>query len=94
MKHYENGSVDPEIDTRMDKLPPLALLQAGRALCCGMKYEDIKIDNWRGVPRAQHLNHSLRHIMLYKSGDRSEDHIGHALSRLMMWADLELAMTP
>ena len=88
---YENGSIDPVIDTRMDKLPPLALLEAARALAGGMKYEEHKRNNWRGVPAEQHLNHSLRHIRLHQSGDASEPHIGHAVSRLLMWAELELS---
>lgn len=82
------GSVDPQTDTRMDKLPMLALLEAARALRHGMKYERAKPDNWRGVPAEAHLDHALRHIALYQSGDRSEQHVGHAISRLMMWGEL------
>ena len=86
--HHANGSVDPQTDTRMDKLPMLALLAAGRALRHGMKYERNKPDNWRGVPAPEHLDHALRHVALWQSGDRTEDHQGHALSRLMMWVEL------
>jgi len=87
---YDNGSIDPAIDTRMDKLPPLALLAAGAALEGGMKYEKDKPDNWRGVPAKMHLNHALRHVFKFQHGDRSEDHVGHAVSRMLMWAELVL----
>jgi len=84
-----NGAANPVIDTRMDKLPWMAVLKVGRTLKEGMKYErDIK-DNWKLVPANEHLNHALRHIANYQSGDRTEDHVGHAATRILMWAELE-----
>lgn len=36
--------------------------------------------NWeRGMPVHDLLNHALRHQFLYLSGDRSEDHLSHAM---------------
>jgi hypothetical protein len=86
----KNGARNPVIDTRMDKIPPLALLAVGRALKHGMKYEADRPDNWRGVPAHEHLNHALRHIALWQSGDTSDDHVSHILSRMMMWGELVL----
>jgi hypothetical protein len=47
---FDNGSVDPETDTRFDKLPWGALLKAARAMKHGMCYEAEKPENWRGGP--------------------------------------------
>lgn len=36
--------------------------------------------NWeKGFPISDLLNHALRHLYLYLSGDRQEDHLAHAL---------------
>jgi len=88
VEYLDNGCVDPIVDTRMDKLPPLALLAVGRTMKEGMKYEEERPDNWRGIPPASHLNHALRHVAMWQSGDRSEDHVAHAMTRMLMWGEL------
>ena len=88
IEQLEGGFCDPVTDTRMDKLPWAAILRAARAMKHGMKYEADKPDNWRGVPAERHLDHALRHVALWQSGDRSEDHVGHALNRFLMWGEL------
>ena len=77
----------PLTGTRMDKLPPRGLLRAAQAMCHGMKYERAQPDQWRSVCAEDHLNRARRHICLYQMGDTSEDHVGHAVARLLMWAD-------
>jgi len=88
VERLASGAVDPETDTRMDKLPWAAVLMAARAMKHGMKYETDMADNWRKVPAERHLDHALRHVALYQTGDRSEDHVGHALNRFLMWGEL------
>ena len=86
IEELTNGSVNPVIDTRMDKLPWLGIIAAARAMKHGMKYEKKKVDNWKGIPAEEHLNHALKHIALFQSGDRSEDHVDHTVNRILMWA--------
>jgi hypothetical protein len=38
----------------------------------------------KGMPIGHVLNHALAHIFNYLEGDRSEDHLGHAVANLMM----------
>jgi hypothetical protein len=41
--------------------------------------------NWqKGFPVADILNHALAHVFKYLSGDRAEDHLGHAAANLLM----------
>jgi len=85
-----SGAVNPITDTRMDQIPPKALLQIGRTFAHGMKYEAGRPGNWRGVPPEEHLNHARRHLVLWQAGDATEDHVGHVLARMMMWGELLL----
>lgn len=82
----------PAVEERMDRLPFKALLRAARALGHGMAqgYETEKGDyvHWRGQWPDYHLNRALRHIALFQAGDTSEDHVDHAVSRILMWGEL------
>ncbi len=39
---------------------------------------------WRQIPADEHLARALRHINLYRMGDRSENHLINSAMRLMM----------
>lgn len=63
--------------TRYDLISPIGLEAVARTCAEGAaKYGDF---NWeRGMPVHDLLNHALRHINRYLSGDRSEEHLPHA----------------
>lgn len=63
--------------TRYDLISPIGLEAVARACAEGAsRYGDY---NWEaGMPAHDLLNHALRHVYRYLSGDRSEDHLGHA----------------
>ena len=41
-------------------------------------------ETWRQIPADEHLARAMRHINLYRIGDRSEPHLVNASMRLMM----------
>ena len=41
-------------------------------------------ETWRTIPTNEHLARAMRHINLYRMGDRSEPHLVNASMRLMM----------
>jgi hypothetical protein len=41
-------------------------------------------NNWRLIPQESHINHALIHIIAHLAGDRQDEHLDHALCRLMM----------
>lgn len=81
---YHSGAVrssDAE-GTRYDLISPIGLAAVAAACAEGAaKYGDY---NWeKGMPANDMINHALRHIYLFLSGDRCEDHLGHAAWNLM-----------
>lgn len=68
--------------TRYDLVSPIGLEAVAKACAEGAaRYGDF---NWEaGMPVHDLLNHALRHVYRYLSGDRSEDHLGHAAWGLM-----------
>lgn len=41
-------------------------------------------ETWRAIPTDEHLARALRHINLYRMGDRKEPHLVNASMRMMM----------
>jgi len=81
----ENGARQSKVEERYDLLPPHAMERLAQVLGYGAaKYGER---NWVGIPAASHLNHARRHLTKLEQGDASEDHVGHALCRIVMWAD-------
>jgi hypothetical protein len=62
---------------RYDLITPIGLRRLAQTYAEGAaKYGE---HNWeQGMPVHDLLNHALRHLYLYLSGDRKEDHLGHA----------------
>ena len=84
IKNFRSGAIrsaDAE-GTRYDLISPIGLDSVAKACAEGAKqYGDF---NWeKGMPATDLLNHALRHIFLFLSGDRSEEHLGHAAWNLL-----------
>lgn len=95
-REFESGarrSKDADA-TRYDLISPIGLRAVAETYAEGAaKYGD---HNWlRGMPVHDLLNHALRHIFMFLSGDRSEPHLPHAAWGLLAaihsdeaWPDL------
>ena len=59
-----------------------ALIEVSRVLEYGARR--YSRNNWRLIPFEDHLNHALIHLYAYKLGDTQDDHLEHALTRVMM----------
>lgn len=85
MTQFTTGAQRAEEPTagRYD-LVPLAGLDAVAETCAegAAKYG---VGNWeKGIPSSNLINHALLHVFWYLRGDKSEDHLGHALWNLMV----------
>lgn len=77
----ERGGRQSHVAARLDLLDGPTILRLGVILGQGAKkYGD---NNWRNIDCEDHVNHALIHLMGYLTGDRQDDHLGHALCRLM-----------
>jgi len=88
----KDGGKHSKIPERCDLLPAGALLAAAQVLHEGAeRYNDGDDENpnWRKIPIRDHINHLLAHLLHYLSGDRSTDHLGHAVCRSLFAKDLE-----
>lgn len=82
-----NGAKQSDSPYRLDLIPPKALLNTAAILKQGaVKYGE---NNWRGLSVEDNLNHALVHIYAYLASDRQDDHLGHALCRMMFAKELE-----
>lgn len=75
-----NGGSHSKLLYRCDLLPFSAILAIAGILKKGSeKYSDT---NWKKVARDEHINHALTHLFKELTGDKSEEHLAHALTRL------------
>lgn len=59
-----------------------ALIEVSKVLQYGA--ERYSRNNWRLIPFEDHINHALIHLYAHKQGDTQDDHLEHALTRVMM----------
>ena len=86
VKVYAGGAKRSDIgDCRYDLIPGLHAV----ALAMGQGAKKFGENNWKGLDSAVCINHALRHIFLWLSGDRSEHHMSHAACNLLMLVELE-----
>ncbi len=87
-----NGAKQSASPYRADLLPPLALLHISEILAKGaVKYGE---NNWYGLEVKDCLNHAMVHLLAHQSGDKQDDHLGHATCRMLMALDLSLGKVP
>lgn len=95
-REYDTGAVrsaDCE-QTRYDLISPIGLRALAKTYAEGA--QKFGFCNWEnGMPVTDLLNHAIAHIYNFLSGDRTEDHLGHAAWNLLgaihsmeLWPDL------
>lgn len=73
---------------RYDLITPIGLRRVAETYKEG--YDKYGAFNWeKGMPINDILNHGIRHIYEYLSGDRSEDHLAHAAWNLLAAMHME-----
>lgn len=76
---YDTGAVrSADCDNvRYDLISPIGIAALARTYAEGAeKFGEFNWEN--GMPVTDLLNHAIAHLFKFLSGDRSEDHLGHA----------------
>jgi hypothetical protein len=81
------GGKQSKLNVRFDLLDPTAMLALGRVLKEG--FDTYGKDNWKNIDVDSHLNHAMYHILMHQAKDTSEEHLHHALCRMMFAVALE-----
>ena len=91
----EKGATQSYTPCRFDLIPSVALFKVAEVLGEAVekyglgKFKGRVISgNWNNIPVEDHLNHALQHIYGQLSGDRTEEHLSHAICRLMFALEL------
>lgn len=75
------GGRHSAIGVALHQLDPALMLALGKVLYSGtQKYGR---NNWRDISVEDHINHALNHIWGHALGDDQDDHMVHAILRLM-----------
>jgi len=78
-----SGATASKIDVAWDEIHWPAIRRAAQAMHRGIQTHGK--GNWRkGVDTATCLNHLYEHLAQFQAGNTDEDHLAHALCRLMM----------
>lgn len=92
------GGKQSQLNLRLDLIDPNALFRMAAILKLGAeKYGE---NNWRKIPVNDHINHAVGHLYQHlgisltaKVPIIAEDHLGHALCRVMFATALDKEMT-
>lgn len=78
LKVFESGATRSKINpVRYDLITPIGLRRLAETYAEGVEIHGER--NWEnGLPISDCINRAIRHIYLYLSKDKEEDHLAHA----------------
>ncbi len=83
----EKGGAQSKLDGRYDMVPGEAIQRIAGVFAEGA--QRYARNNWRRIAYEDHVDHALQHLAKLIADDRSEDHLGHAATRLLMAIAME-----
>lgn len=75
----EKGASQSALPYRFDLVDGPAMFKMAEVLAVGA--EKYGVNNWRGIPVEDHLNHMIAHAYAWLAGDHSDEHLSHVCCR-------------
>lgn len=77
----EKGASQSHLPYRFDLIDGPATFKMAEVLSVGA--DKYGVNNWRGIPVEDHLNHLIAHAYAWLAGDHSDEHLSHVQCRAM-----------
>lgn len=83
IEELSDGVTQAALPYRFDDLGPLALFRAAQVMAEGRaKYGSPEENFWR-IGSVEHVNHAISHLYAWLAGDETDDHLAHAVCRVI-----------
>lgn len=90
----EMGGAQSSMPYRFDLLDAKSMFELAGVLYYGANVRGYPEQNWRAISVESNLNHVLSHIFAFLAGDIQDDHLAHALCRMMFAVGVQLQGGP
>lgn len=86
IEQNNEGGCQTKSKTAFHLIPAIALFNVAEVMYEGN--EKYGADNWQKISIPVHIGRATQHLYAYLAGDRTEDHLSHAICRLLFAAEL------
>lgn len=83
------GGKQHKEEYRCQAIPPKALIALGKVRWEGFNLHGYEDENYKLIPLEEHIGRALLHIARWLDGDRTDNHLSHALCRIAFAVQME-----